>query len=299
MTDFVPSTVRTVAKADDSRYRRRIASLTTKHAKECALAWPLSRGLGLSLLVPISIDTDALGTFTGEIPREGAPGEVARRKARLGMEATRLPLGLASEGSFGPHPLMPFLPSDFELLVFLDDEEGFTVSEQIVTSETNYAQARCVDPPAALAFAAQAHFPSHSLIVRPAACPDPALIRKDVRHYAALLLAVRQAIEESPEKCALLETDMRAYANPTRMRLIRRLGARLARRLRTHCPACHCPGFGKVGAEPGLPCVNCGEPTEMTLWEIFGCPRCGTTRRYPRADGSIAAQAQYCPACNP
>jgi len=92
---------------------------------------------------------------------------------------------------------------------------------------------------------------------------------------------------------------MRAHTNPTRMRVIRHLGARLARRLRTLCPECDCPGFGKIGAEPDLACEDCGSPTEPTCREIHGCPRCKEQRRHPRADGRTVTFAQHCPFCNP
>ena len=282
-----------------SRYELRTAVLTTKHAKERALGWPLRRGLGLSLLVPDGIDTDTLGTFTGEIPRAGPPAEVVRRKARLGMAAAHWPIGIASEGSFGPHPLIHFLPSDFEVLVFVDDEEAFTISQDVVTTDTNDAQQRCTNLDEVRNFAKRARFPSHALIVRPAANPDPRLIRKGLDDHETLRLALQQAIDASPEHAASIETDMRAHTNPTRMRVLRHLGARLARRLRTLCPGCDCPGFGKIGAEPGLACEDCGTPTELTLREIHGCPRCQEQHRYPRADGRAAASAQYCPLCNP
>ena len=299
MTAHAPAAVRRIPPAGPSRYQGRVAALATKHAKERAIAWPLSRGLGLSLLVPADMDTDALGTFTGEIPREGTPAEVVRRKARLGMAAAKLPIGIASEGSFAPHPMMPFLASDFEVLVFVDDEEGFTVSQEVVTTETNYAQQRCTNPDEALSFATRVRFPSHALIVRPAGNPAPERIRKGVSDLEALRLAVQQAIDASPDRAASVETDMRAYANPTRMRVIRRLSAALARRLRTLCPACDCPGFGKIGAEPGLRCEDCGTATELTLREIHGCPRCKSQRHYPRSDRLAAASAGHCPLCNP
>ena len=229
MNAHAPAALRRIPRAGPSRYRGRVAALATKHAKERALAWPLSRGLGLSLRVPADIDTDALGTFTGEIPREGTPAEVVRRKARLGLAAAKLPIGIASEGSFGPHPKMPFLPSDFEVLVFVDDEEGFTVSMEAVTTETNYAQQRCANPGEALSFATRLRFPSHSLIVRPVRNPDPEQIRKGVSDAETLRLAVQRAIDASPDRAASIETDMRAHANPTRMRVIRHLGAPSAR----------------------------------------------------------------------
>lgn len=82
---------------------RRQASLATKHSKERAIARPLRFALGLDIAATPDLDTDLLGTFSGEVPRVGTALEVCKRKARLGMAGTGLPFGLASEGSFGPH----------------------------------------------------------------------------------------------------------------------------------------------------------------------------------------------------
>lgn len=280
-------------------YRDRTAALATKHDKQRALALPFRWGAGLSLRVPEALDTDLLGTFAGEIERTGTPGEVVRRKARLGMAAENLPLGLASEGSFGPHPLMPFVPSDFELLVFVDDIKGFSVMEEIVTHETNYAREECATLHEVVTFANRVGFPSHGLIVRTVGNADTALIRKGIVTDDQLARAFSEAIGTSPMGRATVETDMRAHLNPTRMRVLRRLGARLVRRLRTICPRCDCPGFGRTGSERGLPCSDCGEPTEMTLHEIHACPRCAERRHQPRADGQTSASPQHCPFCNP
>ncbi len=282
-----------------SRYAGRTAALATKHAKQRALAWPFLRGAGLSLCVPDALDTDLLGTFTGEIPREGSPGEVVRRKARLGMAAANLPLGLASEGSFGPHPLMPFLSSDFELLVFVDDIEGFSVTEEIVTHQTNYAREECAAFREVVAFANRVGFPSHGLIVRPAGNAASGLICKGIVSEEELARTFAAVSSASPQGKVAVETDMRAHLNPTRMRVLRRLGAKLVRRLRTPCPRCDCPGFGRTGSEPGLPCSACRESTEMTLHEIHACPRCAERRPQPRADGRTSAPPQHCPYCNP
>lgn len=290
------SVLRRISPVAPSRYHGRLAALATKHAKERAFSWPLSRGLGLSLCVSPGIDTDMLGTFTGEFPREGTPAEVVRRKARAGMDATKLPVGIASEGSFGPHPMVQVVPSDFEVLVFVDDEQSFTVSQEIVTTETNDAQQRCANLDEAFDFAARVHFPSHHLVARPAGNPDR--IHKGVNDREALRVAVLRAIDASPERATSIETDMRAHAKPTSMRVIRHLSARLARRLRTFCPECDCPGFGKTGAEHGLACEDCGASTELVFREIHGCPRC-KAQRSPRADRLTAAPARHCPVYNP
>jgi hypothetical protein len=247
----------------------------------------------------MSVDTDVLGTFTGETPRQGTMLETALSKARLGMKATGLPLGLASEGSFAPHPKIWLLPSDCEILVFIDEEEGFFVSEQLITTTTNSGLSRCSSEVEALKFAARSGFPAHFLVVRPVGNDDPDCIRKGIRAEPELRKAVHGAIMQSPAKLAQVETDMRAHANPTRMKIIRRLGARLARRLRTLCSVCGCPGFGMTGTEPGLPCAGCGLPTSLVLREIHSCPRCQFDIRLPRKDGLLFSDARHCPFCNP
>ena len=59
--------------------------LATMHGKETAIAPVLLGRLGLVVTTAPNIDTDALGTFTGEIPRAGTIREAAVAKARLGM----------------------------------------------------------------------------------------------------------------------------------------------------------------------------------------------------------------------
>ena len=54
-------------------YCGRVAVLTTKHGKERAVGRPLRAALGLIVAVPEEIDTDLLGTFTGEVERVGTP----------------------------------------------------------------------------------------------------------------------------------------------------------------------------------------------------------------------------------
>jgi len=65
----------------------------------------------MRVVVPAGLDTDGLGTFTGEVERPAPPRETALLKARLAIETTGLPRALASEGSFGPHPALGFVPA--------------------------------------------------------------------------------------------------------------------------------------------------------------------------------------------
>jgi hypothetical protein len=282
-----------------SPYAGRTIVLTTKHGKDRAVALPLRLALGADLVVPEGIDTDALGTFTGEISRVGTPRETAERKARLGMAALNLPLGLASDGSFGPDPAVPFIVIDHELLVFMDDELGITVCEQTLTTETNFTSADVSSVAELESFLRRAQFPSHAVIVRPRTGGEPGDVRKGIRSLAELEMALVMAARRSGDGLARVETDMRARLNPLRARAIRRLAFRLALRLRTHCSACDAPGWGRVDVASGLPCRWCGSPTDLVLHEIHACPRCDHREHRPRGDDLAAADPGQCSYCNP
>ena len=158
-------------------YQGRKAALATKHQKERVLGQPLRAAVGLEVYVPADLNTDLLGTFSGEVDRQGTPREVALRKARLGMNAAGLTLGLASEGSFGPDPQLLFVSADHELLGFVDDGLGIEVVEQILSPKTNFAHDAARTFEDLKDFLARARFPSHGLIVRPNSGLQPGLMK--------------------------------------------------------------------------------------------------------------------------
>ena len=272
-------------------FKGRSAVLATRHGKEQALAEPLARLTGLALHVPEDLDTDRLGTFTGEVARPAPMRETARLKARLGIEASGLGAALASEGSFGPHPVLPFAAAAHEMLLFLDDEQGIEIVETRLSPETNFA-ALDLDggAPDLDAFLARIGFPGHGVVLRAGE-----RIVKGIRDRKTLERAIGQAGDQPLR----LETDMRAHMNPTRMGEIAKLGEQLALRLATPCPACGAPGFGVVRSETGLACEDCGAPTALTRALVFGCARCAHEETRPRPDGRWAATPAECPECNP
>ena len=282
-----------------SPYCKRHASLATKHNKQRAVARPFRRALGLEIIPTPDLDTDLLGTFSGEVPRVGSASSVCERKARLGMVATGLPLGLASEGSFGPHPFIPFIPAGIEIMTFVDDERSFVVSETFLAERTNYGhrEARNIDELAN--WLPIVGFPSHALIVREKSGGPGATVEKGIVSIDRLRSAMALAVATSQEGIAWVEPDMRAHHNPTRMAGIRRLSLRLARRLATPCPACSAPGWGQTGTIKGLPCEHCNAPTEMVRFQVFSCVLCSHQEEKPRNDGLIETSPQYCPCCNP
>lgn len=269
-------------------YHATTAALATRHGKERAIA-PAFAALGMALRVPETIDTDTLGTFTGEVPRPAPMRETARLKARLGMAATGLPIGLASEGSFGPHPAIPFLAAGREMLVFIDDERGLEVAEEAISERTNFATLT-LEPGAEVdGFLARVGFPQHALVLRQGEEIHKGITTRD--ELDRLL-----AKGGGP---ARIETDMRAHLNPTRMGEIAALATKLVQRIATPCPACGTPGFGPVRRAAGLPCADCGTPTPLTRSIVLGCARCAHEQHQPRHDKRDAASPAECPECNP
>lgn len=103
---------------------------------------------------------------TRDIPRAGTQLEAARRKARLGMELSGLPLGIASEGAFGPDPFMGMLPWNVEILVWIDDALGIEVVGS-AAGKAVFAHRQAYSLEQAEDFARSVQFPSHGLVVRP------------------------------------------------------------------------------------------------------------------------------------
>ena len=200
-------------------------------------------------------------------------------------------------------------------MVFLDQRRGLTIREQLLARRTNFAH-RLVAPgaqggpePELERWLWQVGFPSHALIVRPqgevasgeGADPveSPHSVEKGLRRWEDLQPAIRRAAACSPEGLALVETDMRAHCNPTRMAAIRALAFRLVRRIASPCPICQEPGWGLVNQKPGLPCGDCGLATELVLAEVWGCGLCTHREERPRRDGRVAADPGQCQWCNP
>jgi hypothetical protein len=279
-------------------YAGRRAVLATRHGKERALGLPLQR-LGLTLELVPGLDTDALGTFSGEITRTGTPLETAIRKARLGMAASGSPLGIANEGSFGPHPANPLLPADHELAVVVDDERGMVVSETVLSHRTCHSRRQAPDVAALGDYLERIGFPRQAVVVQAAGTGPAHALFKAVADWTTLARAVTACAAASPEGEALVQPDLRAHLSPLRMRVIRQLGWRLSERLARLCPTCSAPGYGWLETRPGLPCGDCGEPTRMPVAEVHGCNACEHREQRPPRHGQLAADPAACDYCNP
>lgn len=288
-------------------YQDSTAALATMHGKEIAIVPAMHAHLGLKVVTPPHLDTDALGTFTGEIPRVGTMREIAIRKARLGMRASGLSIGIASEGSFGPHPVVPFLRAGMELMVLVDDKRDLIIVESLVADEITHEEIVVASASELELFLPRARFPTHALVVGPNLTaspwwklhPEHASPHKGIVTSDALVDAVARAARISEDGRARVSTDLRAHMNPTRMRAIARLASLLAARIATECPECDAPGFGGVGPAPGLPCRDCGEESITPRGDILRCVACEHEREERRLPIRESADPGECPRCNP
>ncbi|MBS0536389.1 MAG: hypothetical protein JSR72_20245 [Proteobacteria bacterium] len=281
-------------------YAGRTAVVATMHGKEKAIGPSFCSRLGMTTLVPEMFDTDLLGTFTGEIPRFGSMEDAVIAKARAAIRITGHALSIASEGSYGPHPQIPFIAAGIELMVFVDDERGIVIKESLIDEAPVFAHVTARDGEDISAFLAQVGFPDHALIASP---NKPGLIRprfhKGLNTKGALTAAMASSCAESTDGRVLVQTDMRAHMNPTRMQALEKLAGRLVERIACTCPSCRSPGFGVVGVEKGLPCEYCGGPSVLVRQDILGCVNCAHKETRARKDGMTTAEQRFCTECNP
>lgn len=281
----------------NSPYSGSCIRLTTKHEKSLALAPPFASTLGAKVQ-DFVVDTDQLGTFSGEITRQGSVLETARKKCEWAIEAN-FQFALASEGSFGPHPTMPFLPADQETLYFIDNERQFHLYLNDISMDTNYKMAKIFSLDELLSFSETVLFPSHALIVRPYPENAKKPIYKGIINKQDLEAAFIDCQKRSQQQAVWVETDMRAHLNPTRMSVIRQLGEKLANRLACTCPNCMTPGWGVIDVEVGLPCAWCGQPTSLIKSEIVGCAKCSYRESQALPNAQQQAEPKFCGFCNP
>lgn len=277
-------------------YQGRAVALLTQHGKELLLAPVLDRHLGCAVTRVSGYDTDQLGTFTRDLPRAGTQIEAARRKARMGMTLSGLPLGLASEGAFGADPMAGLLPWNVEMLVWLDDERSLEVVGRAQGPACHHHR-RTSDWDEARQFTQQMGFPEQGLVLRPDG-PDHPLIEKALTDWAALEDGFHRLRDRSTQGAVFLETDGRAHRNPTRQKMILAAAEDLVAALASLCPACGSPGFWRAEAVGRRPCELCGRPTRLPAADRYRCPHCGHQEDRPRP-GPVTADPQHCEDCNP
>jgi len=282
--------------AYSSTYSGKEAVITTKHEKGKLVAPAFQKILGLQVS-ECNTDTDTLGTFTGEIERKQSPRETVLIKARLGIEKSGVSIGIASEGSIGADPYIPFINSDLEMMAFVDAEHDIEIVETLRSTEIVTATKIIHEQDDLTEFLQRADFPNHKLIVRTQKRPTTFCI-KGIDDEYSLRKAIDSVKNEDPDGVVVIESDLRAHCSPSRQKIISELSAKLATRIKQRCPECDAPGWGVVTYVKGVPCSACKRISENAIKEeVLGCSKC-----LHQQSGKIIANLldpSRCDWCNP
>jgi len=277
-------------------FKGRKAVLATMHGKEKVIA-PLLKELDIEVVVPLALNTDLFGTFTRDIKRAGNQLEAARAKAKVVLAITGLDLAIASEGSFGSHPAIPWVQSNLELVLLVDKENDIEIRGHARSSETNANGIYVSSFAEAKKIVKEWDFPKHGLVVRNS--ENGNTIYKGITTYEELENRIQQLLGIIFRKKVFIETDLRAHMNPTRMKNIGIATEDLLKNMKSFCPKCQCPGFVVIDTKKGLPCGGCGLATDMISAYIYGCQKCKYEERRLRPDTKETTDPGQCNYCNP
>lgn len=277
-------------------FKGRKLIIATKHQKENVIAPILEKELGVSCFTDETFDTDALGTFTGEVDRELDPISTAREKCLQAMKANNCDLGIASEGSFGPHPSLFFISADDEFLIFIDAINNIEVIVRELSISTNFNGKQIQSEKELIEFAKGIGFPKHGLILRKSK-DEKTEIHKGIMDIENLKKSFEQLYIKY--NSVYVETDMRAMYNPTRMNVIEKATEKLVQKIKSTCPQCQMPGFGITEAQKGLECSLCGSPTNSILSYIYVCQHCKFIKEEMYPHKKTTEDPTHCDYCNP
>lgn len=268
--------------------------ISTMHGKHHVIKPLIRQYLNVESIVIPDIDTDIFGTFSGEMERSFDAVTTLRKKILKGLEASGETLGIGNEGSFGAHPHLPFLQVDQEIVMLIDLVNNIEIAAHVVSTETNYFKSEIREMKDLLQFTEKTKFPSHGIIVKQIDQGKVVQIRKGIITWELLYAVTLDFARNGMD--VLVETDMRGYMNPTRMKVIERATRQLMKKIITHCPQCHYPGFGVLKHEEGLPCSICQSSTQLPMSKIYQCQHCHYT---DTRTINKTADPQYCNFCNP
>lgn len=272
---------------------RRLA-IATMHQKERVIAPLLEKNIHVKCEVPNSFNSDQFGTFSGEIDRIKPPLETLRQKCQAAIKLTNCSLAFASEGSFGAHPFIPFAQADDELVMLLDVANDIEIVGRKLSTDLNFGSSKVHNLDELKQFSIEKQFPSHGLILKSLEQNE---ILKDFNDWEELSTGFKSLSKGS--KTVLVETDLRAMNNPTRMKVIEAATIDLIQKINSLCPNCSTPGFSIVDSGKGLPCSQCNFPTRSTLFLINGCVKCDYTEKHFHPNGQKFEEPMFCDNCNP
>jgi hypothetical protein len=286
----------TATKVYPDYFRGKVLHIVSRHQKQQYIEPVLTGRLGFICKTVSEVDTDLLGTFSGEVSRSLSPVDCAREKCKRAREYVSDGYLLASEGSFGPHPTLGWITAGEEWLLLYDIEEDTELIVRDITLDTCFWRQAISNEQQCLDFLQRVGFPSQRVIVK-SSQEKAEFIFKNGSTTEEIVQNMRFLLNE--KRNCYIETDMRAMFNPTRQQHLVKLAQILADKLNSICPACGWYGFSVTSVERGLPCSWCGTATNSVLNDIYTCKRCNWQHNKKFPQGIQQEDPQYCNQCNP
>jgi len=278
-------------------WKNRHCVLATMHSKEVVISPIFKTELGIVTVVPPDFNTDTFGTFTRDVKRPDDQLQTARTKALAAMKQTGLDLGLASEGSFGSHPSVPFLASNLEIVVLIDTKNNIEIVGHHRSNGLQIQSQEVRSADEAVQVAQSWGFPAQGVIIRTSK-DTKRNIYKEITTLEELRTVSQRLLARVFSTSIFLETDMRAHRCPARTESIKGAAQDLVLSCQSLCSECSTPGFVVTNIITGLPCSLCGSPTEQATKLVHECQKCHHSENKPATDTQFADPGQ-CELCNP
>ena len=279
-------------KVNKYSYDGKKGVIVTNHKKERVISPVFQHALGLecSVIAP-AFNTDSYGSFSGEVPRTRTPVETLRMKCLEGMKYSGAKIGIASEGSYGSHPTIPFLNASQEYMIFVDLEHHIEIVESNLFTDITVFHERLNSKNQTLKFLRNFNFPNQGVLLKNSAGE---LLSKSVKTISDVLVIAENEWRGGSE--IIIESDLRAMHNPKRMRTIEKLALKLVKRIKQLCPECETPGFGPIDRISGAACSNCGKVSTRTLAIKYACNHCNYSESRVK---KLFIDPMHCNWCNP
>ncbi len=279
-------------------FKNRKLVIATMHKKETVIQPLLEKSLGVKCITLDNLNTDKFGTFTRDIKRSWDMLEAARLKVYHAMDISGCDLWISNEWSFWMHKWLPFINSDFELSLLVDRKNNLEIRWHHLSPNTNVNWKYVTSVEDAIKTAKEWWFPEYWIIVR---------LRENINFFIYKNINTENDLKKSVNKLlsfpfikkVYLETDMRAFRNPTRMKNIELSIKDLVKNIQSECPNCWAPWFVVKDIKRWLPCWWCLLPTNIPISEIYFCDKCNFSKEVKIEKYWDFADPWECPNCNP
>jgi hypothetical protein len=182
--------------------------IVTKHEKHKIITPLFSEAFNINPEL-LEFDTDTLGTFTPEKKRKLDIKHTLLAKAKIGLQDNKYMHSISSEGSFYPHPFLPGIHLNTELVCIVNHQNEYLIAEY-TTPKIVFGKDQIHNLTELETFLKNYQFPSHQVIVQ-------------TKNWLGISKFHKQDFTEQELKNLLkkykkftIYTDQRANKNPTR-----------------------------------------------------------------------------------